>query len=268
MFGMSFVEIGVIALLALVFLGPEKLPGLAKTAGKVLREVRKATTDLRRAVEMDDVRRDIQQQLRDSAKRRELETPNDPYAGLAQEERDWQSQNSLAEHDEDPDEYPLDDEGQDSDDDLDVYQTHQQQGFSGDFAPPPGALTSNTPPLPGATDALPKTIVAASLPMAHSVDPKTTSRAKIKAARLDVLGGVTAIEVIGGVGPLLPEDNGQHTQWSTTNVPRCIPSNGGDVKIARQRIPAAPLGLLGGVMAIPVEGGPQNHDELQGGALS
>lgn len=54
MFGMSFAEIGVILVLALVLLGPEKLPEVARTAGKALREVRKASNLLRDAIMLED----------------------------------------------------------------------------------------------------------------------------------------------------------------------------------------------------------------------
>jgi len=50
MFGMSFMEIGVILLITLVVLGPEKLPQVARTAGKTLREVRRAGNMLRDAL--------------------------------------------------------------------------------------------------------------------------------------------------------------------------------------------------------------------------
>lgn len=54
MFGMSFAEIGVILVLALVLLGPEKLPEVARTIGKTLREVRKAGNMLRDAIMLED----------------------------------------------------------------------------------------------------------------------------------------------------------------------------------------------------------------------
>ncbi len=62
MFGLSFWEIGLIALVALVVLGPKRLPALAKTLGKGLRELRKASTDLRSAIEepLQEVRRPLE----------------------------------------------------------------------------------------------------------------------------------------------------------------------------------------------------------------
>src|SRR5512137_2259429 len=47
MFGLGFGEIVVILVLALVLLGPQKLPEVAKQLGKGLRDFKKATDDLK-----------------------------------------------------------------------------------------------------------------------------------------------------------------------------------------------------------------------------
>jgi sec-independent protein translocase protein TatB len=51
MFGLGFGEILIILVLALVLLGPSKLPEAAKQLGKGLREFKKATDDLRQQFE-------------------------------------------------------------------------------------------------------------------------------------------------------------------------------------------------------------------------
>ncbi len=53
MFGLSFGEIVIVAILALLLLGPDKLPDAAKQAGKLLREFRKATDDLKDQIETE-----------------------------------------------------------------------------------------------------------------------------------------------------------------------------------------------------------------------
>src|ERR1700686_1467238 len=58
MFGMSATEIGIILVLALLLLGPDELPKLAKTVGKALRELRKTTDDLKSTFEQEMVRFD------------------------------------------------------------------------------------------------------------------------------------------------------------------------------------------------------------------
>ncbi|MEI7706380.1 MAG: twin-arginine translocase TatA/TatE family subunit, partial [Deltaproteobacteria bacterium] len=47
MFGLGFGEIVVILVLALVLLGPQKLPEVAKQLGKALRDFRKVSDDLK-----------------------------------------------------------------------------------------------------------------------------------------------------------------------------------------------------------------------------
>jgi TatA/E family protein of Tat protein translocase len=51
MFGLSFWEIAIILAVALIFLGPSKLPELARTFGKSLREFRKATDEFRSTIQ-------------------------------------------------------------------------------------------------------------------------------------------------------------------------------------------------------------------------
>jgi sec-independent protein translocase protein TatB len=53
MFGLSFGEIVIIAVLALLLLGPDRLPDAAKTIGKGLREFRRATDDLKNQIETE-----------------------------------------------------------------------------------------------------------------------------------------------------------------------------------------------------------------------
>ena len=63
MFGLSFWEIAMIFLVALVFLGPKRLPGLARTIGKGLRSLRSASSDIRSAIEVP--LREVQEPLRE-----------------------------------------------------------------------------------------------------------------------------------------------------------------------------------------------------------
>src|SRR5207247_4392359 len=60
-------EIMVILVLALVFLGPKKLPELASGLGKMIRELRKATSDIKNEIELDDAIRKPLEELRDAA---------------------------------------------------------------------------------------------------------------------------------------------------------------------------------------------------------
>jgi len=54
MFGIGTGELLVIILIALLFVGPEKLPGAAKSIGKGLRQLRNAADNVRNTVEQDE----------------------------------------------------------------------------------------------------------------------------------------------------------------------------------------------------------------------
>src|SRR5579871_5907055 len=59
-------EITVILLLALIFLGPSKLPDLAAGLGKLIKEIRKATSDVKNEIALDDSFRKPFEELRDA----------------------------------------------------------------------------------------------------------------------------------------------------------------------------------------------------------
>lgn len=58
MFGLGFQEILVILAIALLVIGPRKLPDLAKTLGKAFREFKHATDDLRQNFDLETLTRD------------------------------------------------------------------------------------------------------------------------------------------------------------------------------------------------------------------
>jgi Tat protein translocase TatB subunit len=53
MFGMGMTEILVILTVALIVIGPKKLPDLAKSLGRAFNEFRNATTDLKESLTVD-----------------------------------------------------------------------------------------------------------------------------------------------------------------------------------------------------------------------
>jgi len=53
MFGIGPLELAVVLVIALLILGPKKLPELARGLGKGLSEFRRASNDLRRSLDMD-----------------------------------------------------------------------------------------------------------------------------------------------------------------------------------------------------------------------
>ena len=94
MLGLSMTEIVIVLGLALLLLGPDQLPSIAKALGKGMREIRKATDDLKTTFEQEMVRIDEPEQRMlqpvsgDPAAARAnartgTETPADPAAARA-----------------------------------------------------------------------------------------------------------------------------------------------------------------------------------------
>lgn len=54
MFGIGMPELILIAVVALIVLGPQKLPDLAKSLGRAVREFRKATSELKETLQVDN----------------------------------------------------------------------------------------------------------------------------------------------------------------------------------------------------------------------
>ena len=66
MFGIGFPELIVILVIALIVIGPSKLPDLARALGKGLAEFRKATQEIKDSLQFDEEIRDIKDDLADS----------------------------------------------------------------------------------------------------------------------------------------------------------------------------------------------------------
>ncbi len=93
MFGIGMPELILIAVVALIVLGPKKLPDLAKSMGRAVREFRKATSELKETLQVDsefsevkkafnDFQSDVNKTLQPEAK---TEPPPADQPGIAAE---------------------------------------------------------------------------------------------------------------------------------------------------------------------------------------
>ena len=116
MFGIGMPEMLLILAIALIVIGPKKLPDLAKSLGRALREFKKATSELKDSLEIDselqDVKKsfsDISSDIKDSltedqkpSSQREQNQQADNQIAALEESYDSWKQNSTAASDKTP----------------------------------------------------------------------------------------------------------------------------------------------------------------------
>jgi sec-independent protein translocase protein TatB len=60
MFGLSFTHLLLLTVMALIFIGPEQLPGVARTLGRFINELKRAsnslTDEFKRSVDVNDLK--------------------------------------------------------------------------------------------------------------------------------------------------------------------------------------------------------------------
>jgi len=61
MFGIGLPELILIMVVALIIIGPKKLPDVAKALGRAMGEFRRATSDFKDAIDLDDDLKDLKQ---------------------------------------------------------------------------------------------------------------------------------------------------------------------------------------------------------------
>jgi len=66
MFGIGMPELIIIFVIALIVIGPKKLPDLARALGKGMAEFRKATNEIKSNLDMGDELKGIEEELADS----------------------------------------------------------------------------------------------------------------------------------------------------------------------------------------------------------
>lgn len=79
MFGIGFPELLLILALALIVIGPKRLPDLAKALGRGMAEFRRATDELKRSMREEEVRRPPQEKPFQEGKLQPPGSSTEPY---------------------------------------------------------------------------------------------------------------------------------------------------------------------------------------------
>lgn len=96
MFDIGFSEIGLIAVVALLVLGPERLPKVARTVGALVRRARSGWQDVRGEIERELQAEDLKRTLQDT--QRAADIRSDIRAAKADIEASSQAQDQRAPH--------------------------------------------------------------------------------------------------------------------------------------------------------------------------
>lgn len=95
MFGIGSTELIVILIVALIVIGPAKLPEMARSLGKALGEFRRVSTDVKRTIEMEADQEE--QRLKTEEAKKELFPEEDQESGADKVEEKTDSSAQAAE---------------------------------------------------------------------------------------------------------------------------------------------------------------------------
>ncbi|MCK5912235.1 MAG: twin-arginine translocase subunit TatB [Desulfuromusa sp.] len=95
MFGIGMTEMILIAALALVILGPKKLPGLARSLGKGFAEFKRATNDLKSTIDFE-IRAEDERHNKEASARKEQKISDNADEALSRPEPEEESNQAVS----------------------------------------------------------------------------------------------------------------------------------------------------------------------------
>lgn len=84
MFGLGFSELILIAIIALIFIGPKQLPEVAKTLARFLNELKRASDDLTKSIQIPPPNSPSEPSQQSPSSQKEI-AAEQPHSGLTQE---------------------------------------------------------------------------------------------------------------------------------------------------------------------------------------
>jgi sec-independent protein translocase protein TatB len=84
MFDIGFLEIGIIAAISLIVLGPERLPTVARTIGKTIGMVRRHVGNFQRQIEQDIRLEELNQKIMEETKGQQFRNNDELDPGIAE----------------------------------------------------------------------------------------------------------------------------------------------------------------------------------------